>query len=263
MVLVSGRPAKASHRLRQGDEVTVHLPPPEPLDVAPEDVPLNVVYEDRDILVINKPAGMVVHPAPGHRGGTLVNAILARCPDLAGIGGYQRPGIVHRLDKDTSGLMVVAKNDKAHHSLTSQLKARRVHKVYLALVEGHLEPSQGVIDAPIGRHPRQRQRMAVVANGREAQTRYCVLHYLPGYTLVEASPITGRPHQIRVHMAAVGHPVVGDPVYGRPSPLVPRQFLHAYRLGFRLPDRDHYQEFEATLPEDLAEALRTLNVRHI
>lgn len=257
LVRVDGRPAKASLRLRQGEEVVVCLPPPsaEPL---PKAMPLSVVYEDDDILVIDKPAGVVVHPAPGHQGGTLVNAVLACYPELAGVGGQQRPGIVHRLDKDTSGLLVVAKNEGAHRSLSRQLKERQVRKVYLALVQGRLEPAQGVIDAPVGRHPYRRQRMAVVATGREAQTRYRVLRYLADCTLVEASPVTGRTHQIRVHLAAVGHPVVGDAVYGRPSPLVSRPFLHAQRLGFCLPSDGRYLEFESPLPEELRLALSRL-----
>jgi 23S rRNA pseudouridine1911/1915/1917 synthase len=201
-----------------------------------------------------------VHPGPGHAGKTLVNALLAHCPDLPGIGGVQRPGIVHRLDKDTSGLIVAAKDDKTHIGLAAQLKAREVKKTYLALVEGHLSPQEAIIDAPIGRDPNNRRRMMVRGvEGREAQTLYRVREEYAGYSLVEASPITGRTHQIRVHLASIGHPVVGDPVYGRPSKLVQRQFLHAWRLAFRHPVTGAELSFEAPLAEELAGALAELH----
>ena len=250
------RAARPALRLRPGDRVLVTVPPPEILALEPQAIPLKVVYDDSDIIVVDKPSGMVVHPAPGHRGGTLVNALLAHCPDLAGVGGALRPGIVHRLDKETSGLIVAAKNDRAHQHLARQLKERQVHKVYIALVHVRLEPLEGEIDAPIGRHPVHRKRMAVVEGGRQALTRYRALSYLEGFTLVQAMPITGRTHQIRVHMAHRGHPVAGDAVYGRgrPSP-APRLFLHAHRLGFRLPSDGRYVEFESPLPEELAAAL--------
>ena len=266
-VVVNDAPAKASCQVRGGDRVTVLIPAPSPLSVSAEDIPLRVIYEDQDLLVIDKPAGLVVHPAPGHPSGTLVNALLAHCPDLAGIGGVERPGIVHRLDKDTSGLMVVAKNERAHQSLTSQIKERTVTKRYLALVHGELRPIQGTIDAPIGRDPRNRQRMGVVAGGRAASSDYTTLQRLGPYSLVEVQIHTGRTHQIRVHLAHVGHPVVGDPVYGRKGKQgevrtgvrsLGRQFLHAAVLGFQLPSTGEYREFRCELPEDLRAVLEGL-----
>jgi len=254
-IRVNGRPVKASYRLQTGDRVNVTIPPPTPVSLAPEDIPLKVIYEDSDLIVVDKPAGMIVHPAAGQYTGTLVNALLARCPDLGGIDGSIRPGIVHRLDKDTSGLMVAAKNDKSQASLSRQIKQRSITKVYLALVTGHLSPERGAIEAPIGRHPGDRKRMAVVSGGREARTGYRVIKYVDGCTLLEAMPETGRTHQIRVHLSAIGHPVFGDPVYGKKSPLLRRQFLHAHRLGFVLPSSEEYVEFESGLPPDLANAL--------
>jgi len=261
-VTVNGASSKPSHRLRHGDDVVVVLPPPQVMTLEAEAIPVRIVYQDEDVIVVDKPPGLTVHPAAGHPSGTLVNALLTICPELANIKGTLRPGIVHRLDKDTSGLLVVAKNEAAQASLTGQLKEREVHKVYLALVRGRVEPPQGVIDAPIGRHPRRRQRMAVVEGGRAAQTRYRVRELLDdagvAYSLVEAEPLTGRTHQIRVHFASIGHSVVGDRLYGKASALVGRQFLHAWRLGFRLPASGRYQEFESPLPGDLAGALSTL-----
>lgn len=247
--------AKPSYHLRPGQQVLATLPPPVPVDLAPEDIPFDVVYEDADLIVVNKPPGIPVHPAPGHPSGTLVNAILARCTDLSGIGGELRPGIVHRLDKDTSGLLMIAKNDRAHRDLARQLKEREVHKVYLALLEGHLKPTEGVVDASIGRHPHKRKQMAVVADGRAATTRYRVRRRYDGYTFVEVEPLTGRTHQIRVHLASLGHPVVGDKTYGHASQLVDRQFLHAWRLRFHLPLTGEAIELEAALPEDLQRTL--------
>jgi 23S rRNA pseudouridine1911/1915/1917 synthase len=245
-----------------------------PAEPQPEAIALDIVYEDDDLIVVNKPAGMAVHPGPGHSGRTLVNALLAHCPDLPGIGGVQRPGIVHRLDKDTSGLIVAAKTERAHHSLTRQLAERRMHKTYLALVEGRLQPDEALIDAPIGRDPNNRKRMMVHgAAAREAQTRYRVRAVYPvrpelvegrarQLTSLEASPITGRTHQIRVHLASLGHPVVGDMVYGHPTKLVSRQFLHAWRLILRHPVDGRGLTFEAPLPEDLQAALEYLNTEH-
>ena len=255
-VTVNGRPAKPSRLLQRGDRVVVRVPPPSPLDLEPEAIPLSIVYEDHDLLVVDKPAGMAVHPGAGRSRHTLVNALLARCPDLTGVGGVLRPGIVHRLDKDTSGLLLVAKNDRAHTALSQQLKERTVEKGYLALVTGRLEPKEGVIEGAIGRDPRNRKRMAVVEGGRPARTAYRVREYLDGCTLVEVTPSTGRTHQIRVHFAAVGHPIVGDAVYGRPSPFVGRQFLHACRLGFHHPGDGRWLVFESPLPADLQQALR-------
>ncbi len=257
---------KASYRVQAGDHITVEVPEQVTAAVEAEDIPLHIVYEDDDLLVIDKPAGQVVHPAPGHSTGTLVNAILHHVPDLAGVGGEVRPGIVHRLDKDTSGLMLVAKNDRAHRALQQQFKARTVHKVYLALLDGVLTPRQGTIDAPIGRDPRQRQRMAVILQpgskqARPATTRYNVVNYFDGYTLVEAEPLTGRTHQIRVHFQFVGFPLVGDRVYGHRKQRLacPRQFLHARQLGFYLPATGEYVEFTSPLPPDLQVVLDHLD----
>jgi 23S rRNA pseudouridine1911/1915/1917 synthase len=257
-VEVNSHAAKASQKLNAGDKVVANIPPPSPISLAPEAIPLKVVYEDKDVIVIDKPAGLLVHPAAGQHSGTLVNAILARCPDLGDIKGSIRPGIVHRLDKDTSGLMMVAKNHAAHTNLSRQIKQRSIKKGYLTLVLGHLSPERGVIDAPIGRHPKDRKRMAVVSGGREARTEYKVIKYRDDYTLVEAMPETGRTHQIRVHFAAIGHPVFGDHVYGKKSPLLGRQFLHAYRLGFKLPSIGKFVEFTSELPPELQEALSRL-----
>jgi 23S rRNA pseudouridine1911/1915/1917 synthase len=251
--------AKAGEKLAGGERLSVRVPAPAPAEPQPESLPLAIVYEDEHLIVVDKPAGMAVHPGPGHAGHTLVNALLAHCPDLPGIGGVQRPGIVHRLDKDTSGLIVAAKDERTHQGLTRQLSERQMKKTYLALVEGRLQPDEALIDAPLGRDPNNRKRMMIRAtNGREAQTRYRVREHLDGYTYLEASPITGRTHQIRVHLASLGHPIVGDIVYGRPSKLVGRQFLHAWRLTLRHPISGAELSFEAPLAPDLQEALREL-----
>jgi len=213
LVLVNDRQARPSLRLREGDLIRMTVPPPEAIDLAPEAIPLDIVYEDDDLLVVNKPAGLVVHPAVGHHRGTLVNALLNHCPDLAGIGGCLRPGIVHRLDKDTSGLMLVSKSDLAHQGLAAQLKDHRVKRSYLALVHGEVRFAQGTIDAPLGRDPRDRKRMAVVAGGRTARSHYRIKERFAGYTLLDVELETGRTHQIRVHLAYAGYPVAGDPVY--------------------------------------------------
>ena len=253
-VLVNGQMARASQKLRENDRITVELPPLPGHPLA-EPIPLTVVYEDESILVIDKPAGLAVHPAPGHPEHTLVNAVLALCPSLTKSNDLTRPGIVHRLDKDTSGLIVIAKNDFAREYLAGQFKNRTVTKRYLALVKGRLSPEQGIIEAPIGRDPYRRKRMAIVEAGKQATTQYQVRQYLDDYTLVEVSPLTGRTHQIRVHLSAIGYPVVGDPVYGVKSARLGRQFIHAYRLGFRLPSTKQYQEFVSSLPVDLERAL--------
>jgi len=260
LVSVNGRQAKPSERVTAGLSVNVTIPPPETITLVPEAIPLTIIYQDGDIIVLDKPAGLTVHPAPGHPSGTLVNALLAACPDRRGIAGTLRPGIVHRLDKDTSGLMVVAKNDRAQRALQRQLKDRDVRKTYLALVRGVPAPREGTIAAPIGRHPKNRKKMAVVADGREATTRYRVREEIAGgqYSLLEVEPVTGRTHQIRVHLAAVGHPVVGDATYGRPSAAVGRQFLHAHKLAFGMPLGGRTVEFESPLPADLREALSQL-----
>lgn len=260
-ILVNGAVVKASCRLEPGDTISVEIPPPVEVSLAPEAIPLDIVYEDADLLVVNKPAGMVVHPAFGHGSGTLVNAVLAHCPDLAGVGGELRPGIVHRLDKDTSGLIVVAKGDVALRALQAQFKGREVQKAYLALVEGHVSPASGLIDAPIGRDLRARKKMAVVPRGgREAQTEYRALEFYDAHTLVEAHPLTGRTHQIRIHMAFIGHPIVGDALYGfrKQRAKAPRLFLHAARLAFRLPSTGEWREFRSPLPDDLTAVLERL-----
>jgi 23S rRNA pseudouridine1911/1915/1917 synthase len=253
-ILVNGQRAKANQRLNKADRITVEIftLPAHPLA---EQIPLTIIYEDEDMLVIDKPAGLTVHPAPGHPSHTLVNAVLAHCPGLAMSNELMRPGIVHRLDKDTSGLMVIAKNDFAREYLAAQFKSRTVTKGYLVLVRGRLSPEQGIIEAPIGRDPHSRRRMAIVEAGKEASTRYQVRKYLDSYTLVEVTPLTGRTHQIRIHLSAIGCPVVGDPIYGIKSAHLSRQFVHAYRLGFRLPSTKQYQEFTSPLPMDLEQAL--------
>ena len=255
-IKVNGCGAKASQKLNAGDEIHVSLPPPEQVSLVAEPIPLDVIYEDDDLLLIDKPAGLVVHPSPGHTAHTLVNALLARCPDLANFGDVMRPGIVHRLDRDTSGLMIIAKNSAAQQHLINQFKARAVSKSYLVLVKGKLTPSQGIIDASVGRDPSNRKRMAVVSGGRQARTRYKVKEYLGGYTLLDVITETGRTHQIRVHLSAIGYLVVGDPIYGVKSAYVKRQFVHAYRLGFHLPASGEYREFTCELPPDLKQALR-------
>lgn len=276
LVTVNGGQEKAGYRLKPGDVIGVSLPDPEPAGLVPEDMPLDIVYEDQDILVINKPRGVVVHPAPGHGRGTLVNAILAHCPDLGAINDVVRPGVVHRLDKDTTGLLVVAKNEEAYRALVQDMKERRITREYLALVHGQ-PPGQGVIDAPVGRHPVHRKRMAVVERGgRRAVTHYKVLERFPagergagagggsghgpGYALIAVVLETGRTHQIRVHMAHIGHPVAGDPTYGcKQNPLgLPGQALHAFRLALRHPRTGDSMEFEAPLPPDLTAVIERL-----
>jgi 23S rRNA pseudouridine1911/1915/1917 synthase len=259
LVTVNGQVAKAGFKLSAGDRVRITLPPPRE-SPAPEAMPLSIVYEDSDLLVVDKPAGLTVHPAPGHPSHTLINAILSHVPRLPEADDLQRPGVVHRLDKDASGLMVVAKNKEAQLNLASQFKARSVVKAYLVLVKGHLTPDDGVIEAPIGRDPRNRKRMAVVAQGegREARTDYHVLRHIGEYTLLEVRPETGRTHQIRVHLSAIGYPVFGDRVYGARSEKLPRLFLHACRLGFRLPSSGEYREFTSNLPPDLERVLEDI-----
>ncbi|MDA0989030.1 MAG: RluA family pseudouridine synthase, partial [Chloroflexi bacterium] len=222
----------------------------------PEDIPISILYEDDDLMVVDKPWGLTVHPAPGHPSHTLVNALLALRPNLSGIGGVQRPGIVHRLDKDTSGLMMVAKNDTAHHSLSTQLQKRMIHKRYLALVWGSPSPATGVVEGAIARDPRNRKRMAVIPGGRESTTNYATLEVFPEVSLVEARPITGRTHQIRVHLTSIGHPLVGDALYSnKKTSLVERQFLHAETLEFQLPSTGERMQVTASLPPDLQGAL--------
>jgi 23S rRNA pseudouridine1911/1915/1917 synthase len=262
-VTVDGRLARSSLILRGGERVEVCVPPPQPTELQPEAIPLQIVFEDEDIVVVDKPAGMVVHPAPGHSGGTLANALLARYPDMQ-TGGSIRPGIVHRLDQGTSGLLVVARHDQAMHALTEQQQARTMLKIYLAVVEGSFKEPDGVIDAPIGRHPTDRLRMAVTSGptGRAARTHYRVLEELGGYTLLELRLETGRTHQIRVHMLHRGRPILGDQLYAgrrsRPTFGLNRQFLHAHRLGFHHPRDGRWTECHSPLPNDLQQALERL-----
>lgn len=265
LVTLAGRPLKASLRLEGGERITAVLPEVQPTEVRPEAIPLDIRYEDDDILLVNKPAGMVVHPAAGHEGGTLVNAVLAHCPDLAGVGGEKRPGIVHRLDKETSGLILVAKNDRAMRHLQLQFKKRTVSKLYLALVEGQIQPRTALIDARIGRDPRQRKKMSVITGGsataRPAQTQYRTLTVYDDYSLIECQLHTGRTHQIRVHLAYIGYPIVGDTVYGRRKQRLPlkRHFLHAVELGFRRPSDNKELTFRAELPPELEAVLNQLD----
>ena len=258
-VAVNGAPARPPQRIRAGDVVTVAVPPVSaPADLVPQAIPLSVVYEDGHVVVVDKPAGLPAHPGPGHPDGTLVNALLYHCPDIRGIGGELRPGIVHRLDRDTSGLMVAAKTQLAHQRLTQQLKDRAMLKEYLGVAVGLVTPASGVIDAPIARDPRHRQRMAVDAGGRAARTHYLTEAELLNHTLLRLRLETGRTHQVRVHLSYQGYPLLGDPVYGKPSNRIERQFLHAARLGFRHPATDEWSEHESALPDDLARVLVTL-----
>lgn len=266
-VLVAGRQVKAGHRLRTGETVELVIPEPAPSDVLPEAIPLSIVFEDEHLLVVDKPAGMVVHPAAGHSSGTLVHALLHHCRDLSGIGGVLRPGIVHRLDRDTSGLLLVAKTDEAHRGLTTQFRDRRIDKTYLALVLGTPPTENGEILLPVGRHPVDRKRMSTRSSrGREAVTRWSVRERFGAATLLEVDLLTGRTHQIRVHLSSQGYPVAGDPVYGKSGWLrsvadtetrsilrsLKRQALHAARIAFRHPVHGTLLSFQSPLPEDLA-----------
>lgn len=258
LITVNSRTVKPSLKLSIGDSIHITIPPPPKNELTPEAMPLSIVYEDEDLMVIDKPAGMTTHPAPGNPEHTLVNALLAHYPRLAEMGCFPRPGIVHRLDKDTSGLIIVAKNEKARLNLMEQFQTHSVVKVYLVLVKGWLEPERGIIEAPIGRDTRNRKRMAIVSNGREAKTEYKVAKYLDDYTLLEVRTHTGRTHQIRVHLSAIGFPVVGDATYGVKSPFLSRQFLHAHHLGFKQPSTGEYIEFLSELPQDLKEAMKNI-----
>lgn len=251
-VEVNGSISKVASQLKSGDEVSLNVPVAKPSHIKAESMPLSVVYEDDDLLVLDKPPGIVVHPSPSHPSHTLVNALLAYSSDLSGIGGVIRPGIIHRLDKDTSGLLVVAKHDRSHLYVSSQVKERKIKKGYTALVWGTPKVRSGVIDGPIGRDPSNRKRMAVVSNGKESITKYKVLSSGKEVSLLEVFPETGRTHQIRVHLLAIGHPIVGDAVYGRKKGVsAGRQFLHAHILGFCLPADGKFREFKSPLPPDL------------
>lgn len=252
-VTVNGQAVKSNYKVAEDDEVTLRVPPPRELAITPEPIPLDIVYEDSDVIVVNKPRGLVVHPAPGHYSGTLVNSLLYHCKDLSGINGVLRPGIVHRIDKDTSGLLVVAKNDAAHLSLAEQLRVHSMNRKYVALVHGVIPHEVGTIDAPIGRDPQNRQQMAVVfENSKPAVTHFVVQRRFKQHTLVELRLETGRTHQIRVHMKYIGYPLVGDPKYGPKNTFAfPGQALHAATLGFRHPRSGAYLEFTAPLPDDM------------
>jgi len=253
---------KAGQSLESGSNVTVRIPPPAPTTLIPEDIPLNIVFEDDDLIVINKPAGMVVHPAAGHSSGTLVNAVLGYDPDLEGIGGEERPGVVHRLDKETSGLILLAKNERAHRWLQDQFRLRKVEKTYLALVDGKPPSPSGRVEAFIGRDPKQRKKMAIVSEnkGRESISNYKTVEVFDKHTLLEFHPQTGRTHQIRLHCAFLKCPIVGDKVYGRKNSTIElgRHFLHAYRLRIILPNEIEPIQFEAPLPEELERVLNDL-----
>lgn len=258
---VNGVTARASYKVKQGDLVRLEVPEPEGMETKAEKIPLDIYHEDNDVIVLNKPRGMVVHPAAGNYSGTVVNALLYHCRDLSGINGVLRPGIVHRLDKDTSGLIMVAKNDAAHVSLAQQLKDRQITRIYQALVHGKVQEVSGIIDAPIGRDPKNRQKMAVVhKNSKNAITKYSVLNRYEGYTYLRLKLETGRTHQIRVHLSFIGHPVAGDLKYGPPRPHfnLEGQFLHAAVIGFKHPRTGVYLEFEAPLPDELAAILAGL-----
>ena len=254
-----GRPLAKNYKLTGGETLAVSLPEPEPVDALPQNIPLDIVYEDADVIVVNKPKGLVVHPAPGHPDGTLVNALLYHCGgSLSGIGGQLRPGIVHRIDRDTSGLIIAAKNDAAHQALAAQLQDHTLARVYRCIVVGNLREDAGTVDAPIGRHPVDRKKMAVVANGRPAVTHWRVLERLRGCTYVECRLETGRTHQIRVHMAHLGHPILGDTVYGakKPVPGLQGQCLHAVGLRFRHPRTGELVELSCGLPEEFEAQLK-------
>lgn len=258
-VLVNGKVVKAKYAVKEGDEITYHLPEEEVLEILAEDIPLEIIYEDQDVAVVNKPQGMVVHPSAGHTSGTLVNALMHHIKDLSSINGVVRPGIVHRIDKDTSGLLMIAKNDNAHRSLAAELKDKKSLRQYLAIVHGNLPNDRGVIEAPIGRSDKDRKKQAVIAGGRDALTRFKVLERFGHYTLVELTLETGRTHQIRVHMAYIGHPVAGDPLYGPKKSLKGNgQFLHAATLGFTHPTTKEELVFSAEVPEIFEKTLDDL-----
>ncbi|MDF1506657.1 RluA family pseudouridine synthase [Robertmurraya sp. DFI.2.37] len=258
-VLVNGKKIKTNYKSNLHDKIEISIPDPEELDVVPEEMALDIYYEDKDVIVVNKPKGMVVHPAPGHLTGTLVNGLMAHCKDLSGINGVLRPGIVHRIDKDTSGLLMVAKNDYAHEHLVNQLVEKTVTRKYRAVVHGNIQHDYGTINAPIARDPKERQSMTVIDNGKHAVTHFQVLERFPDFTFVECQLETGRTHQIRVHMKYIGYPLAGDPKYGpRKTIDFGGQVLHAGVLGFVHPRSGEYLEFEAPLPQDFVELLNKL-----
>ncbi|MCM3126281.1 RluA family pseudouridine synthase [Paenibacillus sp. MER 78] len=262
-VTVNGNQVKSNYKLAAGDKIELVVPEVAAVEILPENIPLEVVYEDSSVIVVNKPRGLVVHPAPGHASGTLVNALMYHCHDLSGINGELRPGIVHRIDKDTSGLLMAAKNDKAHASLAAQLKDHSVNRRYIALVHGHVQHDQGTIDAPIGRDAHDRKMFTVTErNSKHAVTHFSVMERLGDHTLLELKLETGRTHQIRVHMKFIGHPLVGDPMYGRSKGVkMNGQALHAATLGFVHPDSGETLEFNAPLPQDMEDVLASLRSR--
>lgn len=266
-VTSDGKPLPKNYRLRGGEDVTVIVPKATPYEAVAEDIPLDIVYEDEHLLVVNKPKGMVVHPAAGHADGTLVNALLSHCGDsLSGINGVMRPGIVHRIDKDTSGLLIVAKNDTAHQGLAEQIKVHSFTRIYEAVVIGHLKEQEGTVNAPIGRHPTDRKKMAVTQkNSKPAVTHYRVLAEYPGYSHVQLKLETGRTHQIRVHMASLGHPVAGDTVYGSKKPLsgLDGQCLHAKSIGFMHPISDKELYFTSDLPPYFSNFLDSIRCKDV
>ncbi|MFB4162592.1 RluA family pseudouridine synthase [Alteribacillus sp. JSM 102045] len=263
LVLVNEATIKRNYVLQAGDKIAVYPKEPEEPEITAENIPLDIRYEDSDIVVVNKPRGMVVHPAPGHYSGTLVNALMYHCRDLSGINGELRPGIVHRIDKDTTGLLVAAKHDNAHENLSVQLQDKKIERLYRTIVHGTIPHERGTIEAPIGRDPKDRQKMAVTEkNAKDAVTHFTVLEQWKDYTFVECRLETGRTHQIRVHMAYIGHPVAGDPKYGRTKTLsIAGQALHAARLGFAHPVKNEYMEFETSLPEDMSKIIEDLRKR--
>lgn len=262
-VSVNDGPIKSNYKVSQGDRIVLKVPEPSAVEIIPEDIPLEIAFEDGDVIVVNKPRGMVVHPAPGHSSGTLVNALMFHCKDLSGINGELRPGIVHRIDKDTTGLIMAAKNDKAHASLAAQLKEHSVNRRYLALVHGNISHDQGTIDAPIGRDAQDRKLYTVTdRNSKHAVTHFTVVERFGDYSLLELKLETGRTHQIRVHMKYIGHPLVGDPVYGKSKGIkLNGQALHAAVLGFVHPSTGDYKEFSAPMPSDMNELLTILRGR--
>ncbi|BAK21616.1 RluA family pseudouridine synthase [Melissococcus plutonius] len=263
LVRVNNKVVKANYKVQPADEVIIQLPKPKMMVVSPENIPLDIVYEDQDVVVINKPQGMVVHPSAGHFKGTMVHALLYHIKDLSSINDVIRPGIVHRIDKDTSGLLIVAKNNQAHEALAKQLKDKTILRKYIALVHGEVPHEQGTIDAPIGRSKTNRKMQAIIKDGRSAVTHFKVLEKFTGYTLIELQLETGRTHQIRVHMKYIGHPVAGDPVYGPKKTLKGEgQFLHAKVLGFTHPTTHERMVFEAPLPEIFQNTLTKLRINH-
>jgi len=256
-ITVNGETVKPGFRLEKGQQITVVIPVPAPSIMLAEDIPLNILYEDNDLLVVDKPAGMTVHPGAGNHDHTLANAVLAHVPEME-TDETERPGIVHRLDKNTSGLIIVAKNPTAHMKLSDQFQNRQVVKVYITLVKGYLTPESGTIESDSGRDPKHRQRMAVVSNGKPSTTGYKLIEYIGEFTLLEIRPKTGRTHQIRVHLAAIGFPIVGDGVYGGQSELISHQFLHAAELEFNLPSSGERRHFVSPLPEELTRVLDEL-----